>query len=115
MSERAPLSDLPLFAPAAVTDTAVRAVHDHAEDRHAEFLDRVRRILAGMYAGSETAISTDEAWSAMERYGIRIPEGCSPNVLGSLFSGWDRAQPIGWTRSKRPGANANLLRTWVIE
>lgn len=113
MSERAPLSELPLFAP-PVESAAVQAVHDRAEDTHAEFLDRVRRILAGMYASGGYVISTDEAWAAMERYGIRIPEGCSPNVLGSLFSGWERATPVGWTRSKRPGANANLLRTWEI-
>lgn len=108
------VAGLPLFAPPA-NSPAVQAVHDRAEDTHADFLDRVRRTLAGMYGGSGTAVSTDEAWSAMERYGIRIPDGCSPNVLGSLFSGWSRAKPVGWTRSKRPGANANLLRTWTID
>lgn len=113
MSERAPLSELPLFAPAV--PAVVTAVHDRAEAAHAEFLGRVRRILLGMYAGSGTAISTDEAWSAMERYGIKLPEGASPNVLGSLFSGWERARAVGWTRSKRLGANGNLLRTWVVE
>jgi hypothetical protein len=54
-------------------------------------------------------------WSILERYGIDFPPGCSPNVLGGLFSEWDRARAVGWTRSKREKANRNLIRLWVIE
>lgn len=105
-------SGLPLFAPPA--PDPVQAVHDAAEAEHAEFLDRVRKLLLGLFGGTELVISTDEAWHWMERYGVKLPEGASPNVLGTLFSGWNRAEPVSWTRSKREGSHGNLLRTWRI-
>lgn len=115
MSERAPLDALPLFAAMRAPDP-VPAVHDAAELEHAAFLNRVRRILVGMYAGRGQAISTDEAWNAMDRYGVKLPAGASPNLMGSLFSGWSRARATGHVvRSKREGAHGNWIRTWVIE
>lgn len=108
------MTELPLFA-APVPD-AVKAVHDHAETEHAAFLNRVRRILAGMYGGRPEPISADEAWDAMDRYRIALPAGASPNLMGSLFSGWPRARATGLTtRSKRRGANGNLLMLWLID
>lgn len=112
MSERAPLTELPLFAAPA----PVKAVHDRAETEHAAFLTRVRLLLAGIYARRGIAICADQVHEVMEKYRIKLPAGASPNLLGSMFSGWPRARATGQhTRSKRPGANGNLLMTWVIE
>lgn len=108
-----PLSMLPLFADPA--PAPVRAVHDAAEAEHAAFLDRVRRLLAGHYAGSGIEVTTDHAHDLMDRYGIKPPAGASPNLLGTLFSGWDRARSTGrMVRSKRRGANGNVLICWKI-
>lgn len=114
MSERAPMTDLPLFAPDRAPEP-VPAVHTAAELEHAAFFDRVRRILGNMYGGTDRAISTDEAWKVMELYGIKLPAGASPNLLGTLFSGWKRARATDKViRSKRFGAGGNMLRTWLI-
>lgn len=99
-----------LFAP-----PEVEAIHDEMERRNGEFLERVRRLVAGHHAGTGEAISTDEVWRIMDRYGIAVPDGCSPNVLGGLFSHWSRARAKGWTRSTRAGAHGNLLRTWIVD
>lgn len=104
---------LDLFAPPATPE--VREIHERLEAAHAAFLGRVRGVLAGMYGGSGIAISTDDAWRCMEGYGIKLPADASPNLMGSLFSAWSRAKPIGWTRSKREGSHGNLLRLWEIE
>lgn len=104
--------DLPLFA--EPVPAFVRHIQGQNEDAHDKFLTRLRERLAFEYAGTGTEISTDHAWATMTRWGISLPEGASPNCLGSLFSGWSRATPKGWTRSKRDGAHANLLRQWQI-
>lgn len=113
MNKPARMSDLPLFAPPAPPE--VQAIHGRLEDSHARFLDRLRAIVAGCFAGSGIEISTDNAWELMAKYRVKLPEGASPNLMGSLFSGWERATAVGWKRSKRDGAHGNLIRTWVVK
>lgn len=113
MSERAPLTELPLFAP---VPELVKAVHDSAETEHGAFLERVRRLVAGHWAPSGRPISMDEVHEIMDRYRITLPAGASPNILGTLLSGWSRARATGqMIRSKRLGSNGNLIRTWILD
>lgn len=116
MSQVGPgVAGLPLFAPEppAPSDAGPR---DHAEAEHQRFLERVRRLFAGHYAGSRITVTTDDVWRIMERYRIELPAGASPNILGTFFSGWDRARSTGhMVRSKRSGANGNALVQWTIE
>lgn len=92
----------------------MQQVHDRFEQAEAPFLERVRRLIAGHYAGSEC--SADDAHRIMVRYGVTIPAGCSPNVMGTLFSGWDRARDTGrMIRSKRDGAGGNLIKVWLVD
>ena len=109
------LTGLPLFAPPASEHPAVKAVHDRHRSEHADWLARLRQVFARLYGGTRLPVSTDEVWLTMRRNGIELPAGASPNILGSFFSGWERAPPVGWTRSRRAGAHANLIRTWQIE
>lgn len=108
-----PLDLLPLFAGTA--PESVEIVHDAAELEHAAFFERVRRLVAGHYAGSGRAISMDEVHEIMEKFGIKLPAGASPNVLGSMLSGWSRARRAPeMIRSKRLGSKGNVLMTWTI-
>lgn len=121
MSAHVRLDTLPLFAPPPVSEPRVATAHDRAEVEHVAFLNRVRKILEGMFSGTDIRVTTDDVWEAMDRYGIHLPLGASPNLLGSFFSGWGRAQPVvddeGKQRlqaSARRGANGNLLRVWKV-
>lgn len=108
-----PLDMLPLFA--EPTPPAVKAVHDAAELEHAAFFDRVRRLVAGHYAGSGIRISMDDVHRILDRYGIKLPAGASPNIWGSFFAGWSRAKSTGtFVRSKRDGSNGNLIAEWLV-
>ena len=111
MSERVPTETLPLFAPRA--PEPVPTIHTNFEALQSEFLDKLRRLLELRYADGPP-ISTDDVWERMEEWGITIPEGVSYNVMGTLFSGWDRARPHTWLRSKRKNAHGNLIRSWYI-
>lgn len=114
MSEHVPLNTLPLFAAPEPAPAPVRAQLDRFEREESDFLMRVRRLLLGHYRGSEC--DADKAHRVMERYGVTVPAGCSPNVMGTLFSGWDRARDSGrMIRSKRPGAGGNLIKVWLID
>lgn len=106
------VAGLPLFGQPA--PEPVRATHAAFEDREASFLERVRRLVLGHYKGSEC--TADDAHRIMTRYQVEIPAGCSPNVMGTLFSGWDRASDTGrMIRSKRDGAGGNLIKVWRID
>lgn len=103
---------LPLFAEPA--PEPVRRKLEAFEVREASFLDRVRSLVLGHYKGSEC--TADDAHRIMTRYQVEVPTGCSPNVMGTLFSGWSRATNTGRTiRSKRPGAGGNIIAVWRID
>lgn len=103
---------LPLFDEPA--PPAVQAVHAELETREASFLERVRRLVLGHYRGSEC--TADDAHRIMARYQIGVPAGRSPNVMGTLFSGWDRAHDTGrMIQSRRDGAGGNLIKVWRID
>lgn len=89
----------------------VRRIHERMEETNAEWMKRVRNGFAFHFAGRE--VTTDDLWGYMEANDLRSP--ASPNLLGSFFSGWDRAKPTSqFARSNRKGAHGNLLRKWRI-
>lgn len=116
MSQTGPgVAGLPLFAPAALAP-ADAGPRDAAEERHAAFLERVRHLVAGHYAGTGITVTADDVHRIMDQYRIGLPEGASPNCLGTFFSGWNRARSTGhMVRSKRAGSNGNPLLQWIIE
>src|SRR5262245_26050202 len=104
MSELAPITELPLFAPPRQERVEVADVHAAAEREHAAFFERLRARVAAMFAGTGMAISTDEVRTIMDRDGIEFPAGASPSVMGTFFSGWSRAHGTGQLiRSRRKG------------
>jgi len=73
----------------------------------------IRPVIRERYRGQ--LISTDHVWRLMrERPELRIPDGMSSNVMGSLFASWELATHEGHVRSERDGANRNLLTQWRI-
>lgn len=120
MSERAPITELPLFAAPDPERVVVSKVHAAAEREHAVFFDRLRRLAFSHFKGME--ICSDQIRWLMERYAIDIPAGSSPNIMGTFFSGWDRAEAVMLTEhvqkttpSKRRGSHGNLLKCWRIK
>ena len=124
MSQVGPgVAGLPLFG--AVEERPAKPVHDRHQEEHAVFFERVRGLVAGRYGGHGIRVTTDEVWDTMERYGVKLPPGASPNILGSFFSAWDMAEPVEdlidgerrqrMQKSKRRGANGNLLRVWTVK
>lgn len=91
----------------------VRDIHASMEESNAEWLARVRNGFAFHFSGR--TVTADDLWSYLDAHDIALPADSSPNLLGSFFSGWDRAKGTGdFIRSKRPEAHANLLRKWEI-
>ncbi len=93
----------------------VREIHDSMESRAEEPMAAWRDWLRAYARAHLSPVSTDDLWRAMDKGLVPpIPEGSSPNVLGSVFSGDPRGwRPVGWERSRRDGSHGNLLRTWV--
>lgn len=113
------VSGLPLFDEPKVVARKIDAVLEVEERENAAFLNRVRHLVAGHFKGQD--ITTDQVWWVMGRYGIEIPAGKSPKILGTFFRGWSRASMVldseGKQRkrpSKRQGANGNDLGVWLI-
>jgi hypothetical protein len=107
------MNDLPLFAAPAPEE--VREIHQAMASRAEEPMQAWREWLRGYALAHLTPVSTDDLWRAMDRGLVPpIPEGSSPNVLGSVFSGdpagWRR---VGFARSTRNGANGNLISEWL--
>lgn len=97
----------------AVEGNTVRKIHESMEESNADWLARVRNGFAFHHAGRE--VTTDDVWTYLDAHDIALPADSSPNLLGSFFSGWDRARAADrFVRSKRKGANANLLRCWRL-
>jgi hypothetical protein len=60
-------------------------------------------------------ISADDVHGLIDHApALRIPDGMSPNCMGTFFSTWDRAEKVGMIRSVRDGSNGNLIFTWRI-
>ena len=102
-----------MFAPPAPPE--VREIHADMEARAEEPMQAWRDWLRGYAEAHLAPVSTDDLWRAMERGLVpEIPEGSSSNVLGAVFrgdpKGWRR---VGFTRSRRAGANGNLISEWV--
>lgn len=119
MSELAPITELPLFAPPAPERVKLSDVHAAAEREHAAFFERLRDLVGKLFAGRE--ITSDQVRWTMDRYVIDFPPGASPNVMGTFFSGWDRAVPVmvndqvQLTRpSQRKASHGNPLKVWRI-
>jgi hypothetical protein len=108
---------LPLFEP---TPPPVQAKLRSLEELHAEWMNTLRALVLMKHGGRE--VTMDDVHDCMDAAGSKLPAGASPNILGGFFSGWAHARPAclsdgtpKWTRSKRAGANGNLLRVWKVE
>lgn len=106
-------ADLPLFADPA--PPGVEPIHRKMEDRAPDPMAAWRKWLRDHARAHMTPVSTDDLWRAIERGAVPpIPEGQSPNVLGSVFSGDPRGwRRTGFVRSRREGANGNLISEWL--
>lgn len=115
MSRHAPTSDLPLFSPPNPEAEEVERIHEDMEDRNRRWLSRARRELARLYEWAGRPLSTDDLWKMMETGDVpALPPDASSNLLGSVFSGSDEWEPVGFIRSSREGSHGNLLRTWRL-
>lgn len=104
-------SGLPLFdVPPAPPE--VQEIHQELELRAGTWLEDLRTAFLQAHRGR--TVTTDDVWRFMAAHGLELPDGVSSNALGSFFSGWSIAHPVGWTRSSRPEAHGNLLRTWSL-
>lgn len=110
---------LPLFA-ATDTREEIKRVRVQAEVKHAEFFSRLRHLVGQMFAGQD--ITSDQVRWVMDRYGLGIPAGASPNIMGTFFTGWDRAEPVmgleGKQRTRvttRKEGRGNDLKVWLIK
>ncbi len=61
-------------------------------------------------------ITADQVHAIIDEHPeLRIPDGMSPNVMGSFFSTWACAERTdGFRRSKREGTHGNPLIAWRI-
>ena len=108
------MTTLDLFTPPPAPPE-VRPIHEAMEARAETPMAAWRRWLREHARALQRPVTTDDLWRAMDRGQVPpIPEGSSPNVLGSVFSG-DPAgwRAVGWERSTREGSNGNALRSWA--
>lgn len=120
MSERAPMSALPLFA-APAPAAPLEQVREGAEVVHRRYLAKLRAALRREAERTGVPMCADDAHRLMRTTpGLSMPAGMNPNALGTLFrgdrdeNGHARWQMEGYTKSTRAGANDNALRLWRL-
>lgn len=84
------------------------------EEREGEWLERIRAAALEYHRATGMPITSDDVRGLIESdKRLAFPKWCSPNVMGQVFrkGGW---RSVGFTNSKLPQANGNLIRQWVM-